>query len=68
MPVKPGCGVVKLIHCRLLFDGAGGVIRVAAQKRLTEMASRGEIRACVFGENYPNPTTRHGVSSTVVLN
>ena len=48
---QTGCGVVKLIH-GYGSSGVGGDIRIAAQKRLTEMASRGEIRACVFGENW----------------
>ena len=41
----------KLIH-GYGSSGAGGEIRIAAQRRLTEMASRGEIRACIFGENW----------------
>ena len=32
--------------------GAGGDIRIAVQKRLVEMAQSGEIRACIFGENW----------------
>jgi hypothetical protein len=43
--------VIKLIH-GYGSSGAGGDIRLAAQRRLTEMASRGEIRACIFGENW----------------
>jgi hypothetical protein len=46
-----GCGVVKLVH-GYGSSGAGGEIRIAAQRRLTEMAGRGEIRACIFGENW----------------
>jgi hypothetical protein len=45
------CRVLKLIH-GYGSSGAGGEIRIAAQKRLTEMASRGEIRACILGENW----------------
>jgi len=45
------CAVIKLIH-GYGSSGAGGDIRLAAQRRLTEMASRGEIRACIFGENW----------------
>ena len=43
--------VLKLIH-GYGSSGAGGEIRIAAQKRLTEMASRGDIHACIFGENW----------------
>ncbi len=48
---QAGCKVVKLIH-GYGSSGAGGEIRIAAQRRLTEMASRGEIRACIFGEDW----------------
>ncbi len=48
---KEGCIVLKLIH-GYGSSGAGGDIRIAAQKRLTEMASRGEIRLCIFGESW----------------
>jgi hypothetical protein len=48
---QSGCGVVKLIH-GYGSTGAGGDIRIAVQRRLTEMASRAEIRACVFGESW----------------
>ena len=48
---QTGCGVVKLIH-GYGSSGAGGEIRIAAQRRLTEMAGRGEIRACIFGEDW----------------
>jgi hypothetical protein len=48
---QSGCGVVKLIH-GYGSTGAGGDIRIAVQKRLTEMASRAEIRACIFGDNW----------------
>ena len=43
--------IVKLIH-GYGSSGAGGEIRIAAQKRLAEMAGRGEIRGCIFGENW----------------
>jgi len=45
------CAVIKLIH-GYGSSGAGGDIRIAAQRRLAEMVSRGEIRACIFGENW----------------
>ena len=33
-------------------SGEGGDIRIAVQKRLVEMASRGDIRSCLFGERW----------------
>jgi ribosomal protein S9 len=33
-------------------SGQGGDIRAAVQRRLQEMTGRGEIRACIFGENW----------------
>jgi len=33
-------------------SGVGGEIRIAVQKRLREMADHGEIRSCIFGENW----------------
>ena len=32
--------------------GAGGDIRIAVQKRLHALAQSGEIRGCIFGENW----------------
>jgi hypothetical protein len=48
---QTGCVFIKLIH-GYGSSGSGGDIRIAAQRRLTEMASRGEIRACIFGESW----------------
>ncbi|MBZ5650241.1 MAG: hypothetical protein LAO18_07125 [Acidobacteriia bacterium] len=48
---QTGCGVVKLVH-GYGSTGAGGEIRIAAQRRLMEMKGRGEIRACIFGESW----------------
>jgi hypothetical protein len=48
---QAGCKVLKLIH-GYGSTGVGGEIRIAAQRRLTEMAGRSEIRACIFGENW----------------
>jgi hypothetical protein len=48
---QAGCKVLKLVH-GYGSSGAGGEIRIAAQKRLTEMVERGEIRACIFGEDW----------------
>lgn len=33
-------------------SGAGGDIRIAVQARLQEMAKKGAIRGCVFGEEW----------------
>ena len=33
-------------------SGAGGDIRIAVQKRLRELAENGQIRGCIFGENW----------------
>ncbi len=49
--------VLKLVH-GFGSSGAGGDIRIAAQKRLTEMAGRGEIRACIFGEDWAKSDER----------
>jgi hypothetical protein len=43
--------VLKLIH-GYGSTGAGGDIRIAVQKRLYEMAQNGQIRACIYGENW----------------
>ncbi len=32
--------------------GAGGDIRIAVQRRLHELSEGGEIRGCIFGENW----------------
>jgi hypothetical protein len=45
------CAVIKLIH-GYGSSGAGGDIRLAAQRHLAQMASRGDIHACIFGENW----------------
>jgi hypothetical protein len=43
--------LLKLIH-GYGSTGAGGEIRIAVQKRLIEMVQSGEIRGCIFGENW----------------
>ncbi len=43
--------LLKLIH-GYGSTGAGGDIRIAVQKRLLEMADNGQIRGCIFGENW----------------
>jgi len=42
---------LKLVH-GYGSTGAGGEIRIAVQKRLLEMAQNGQIRGCIFGENW----------------
>jgi hypothetical protein len=54
---QAGCKVLKLIH-GYGSSGEGGEIRIAAQRRLTEMAHRGEIRACIFGESWSKSDER----------
>lgn len=44
-------GIVKLIH-GYGSSGAGGDIRIAAQRRLVEMCQNGQIRSCIFGEDW----------------
>ena len=43
--------LLKLVH-GYGSTGAGGDIRIAVQKRLTELAQNGQIRGCIFGENW----------------
>ncbi|MFZ0760074.1 MAG: hypothetical protein WAM69_09010, partial [Candidatus Sulfotelmatobacter sp.] len=43
--------LLKLIH-GYGSTGVGGDIRIAVQKRLLEMAQNGQIRGCIFGENW----------------
>ena len=43
--------LLKLIH-GYGSTGAGGDIRIAVQKRLVEMVQNGQIRGCIFGENW----------------
>ncbi len=43
--------LLKLVH-GYGSTGAGGEIRIAVQKRLLELAQNGQIRACIFGENW----------------
>lgn len=42
---------LKIIH-GYGSSGAGGDIRIAVQKRLHEMKEAGQIRDCIFGENW----------------
>jgi len=43
--------VLKIIH-GYGSTGAGGEIRIAVQKRLRELVENGQIRDCIFGENW----------------
>lgn len=42
---------LKLVH-GYGSSGVGGEIRIAVQKRLLEMTNDGQIRGCIFGENW----------------
>lgn len=43
--------VLKLVH-GYGSTGTGGEIRIAVQKKLVELVGSGEIRGCIFGENW----------------
>jgi hypothetical protein len=43
--------LLKVIH-GYGSTGAGGDIRIAVQRRLREFVEAGQIRACIFGENW----------------
>jgi hypothetical protein len=43
--------LLKLVH-GYGSTGQGGDIRIAVQKRLREMIQNGQIRGCIFGENW----------------
>ena len=43
--------LLKLVH-GYGSTGAGGDIRIAVQKRLQELTKGGQIRGCIFGENW----------------
>jgi hypothetical protein len=45
------CSLVKLIH-GYGSSGTGGDIRTAVQRKLREMADHGQIRGCIFGEDW----------------
>lgn len=46
-----GVGALKVIH-GYGSTGAGGDLRIALQATLRQMENRGEIRACIYGENW----------------
>ncbi len=43
--------LLKLVH-GYGSTGEGGDIRIAVQKRLLELSQNGQIRGCIFGENW----------------
>ena len=43
--------VLKIVH-GYGSTGAGGDIRVAVQRRLVEFVESGQVRGCIFGENW----------------
>jgi hypothetical protein len=44
-------GLLKIVH-GYGSSGAGGDIRITVQRRLHELAEGGQIRGCVFGEQW----------------
>jgi len=48
---RGGCKMLKLVH-GYGSSGAGGDIRVAVQSQLSKLAQSGQIRACIYGENW----------------
>lgn len=54
---RAGHRLLKLIH-GYGSSGTGGDIRIAVQLKLTQMARDGQIRACIFGENWSRSDER----------
>jgi len=48
---RDGIELLKIIH-GYGSTGAGGDIRIAVQRRLMELVDAGQIRGCIFGENW----------------
>lgn len=48
---QQGNALLKIVH-GYGSSGVGGDIRVAVQARLREMSDAGQIRGCIFGENW----------------
>ena len=48
--------LLKLVH-GYGSTGAGGDIRIAVQRQLVEMAQNGQIRGCIFGEDWSKSDT-----------
>jgi len=54
---REGTALVKFIH-GYGSTGAGGDIRIAVQRRLCDLAKAGQIRSCIFGENWSKSDER----------
>jgi hypothetical protein len=54
---REGFEILKLIH-GYGSGGSGGDIRIAVQRRLAEMARDGQIRSCIFGEDWSKSDER----------
>ena len=52
-----GVAVLKLIH-GYGSSGSGGDLRIAIQATLQQMQQRGEIHACIFGEDWRKSDAR----------
>jgi DNA-nicking Smr family endonuclease len=48
---QEGSALLKVVH-GYGSSGTGGDIRIAVQARLHHLAEAGQIRACIFGENW----------------
>ncbi len=48
---RKGISLLKIVH-GYGSKGVGGEIRIAVQKRLHELAEDGQIRGCIFGEDW----------------
>ena len=48
---KGSSPLLKIVH-GYGSKGVGGEIRIAVQKRLRELAEEGQIRGCIFGEDW----------------
>jgi hypothetical protein len=48
---KSGVGILKIIH-GYGSSGVGGELRIALQATLRQMTDRGEIRTCIYGEDW----------------
>ena len=48
---KSGVKLLKLVH-GYGSTGVGGDLRIALQSTLRQMATKGEIRDCIYGENW----------------
>ena len=54
---QDGIKVLKLVH-GYGSTGVGGDLRIALQATLRQMAARGEIRDCIYGENWRTSNER----------